>query len=143
MTHKKATMPSQVSDRVGRFDRLADKASQLTSKAWFFTFCVLLVLVWAPSIVLIRSVNTWQLIINTVTTIVTFLLVALLQNGQSRSDMAIQHKLNGIADALGDLTDDLARRRDESSLRSDGEELRTAVGLEKKESTSHNVRPTV
>jgi len=59
--------------------------------------CVLLVVMWAPSYLLLPDVDTWQLIINTVTTIVTFLLVALLQNTQKRADEAIQHKLNTIA----------------------------------------------
>lgn len=140
MAHKRATMPSEVSDRISGFDRLAEKASRVTSKAWFFTFCVVLVIVWAPSIALIRTVNTWQLIINTITTIVTFLLVALLQNSQRRSDLAVQHKLNGIADALGDLMDHLADGQDGGTLSDDADELRRAVGLEQKESTTHNVR---
>ena len=46
---------------------------------------MLLVVIWAPSILLIHSISTWQLIINTLTTIITFLLVALLQNTQERS----------------------------------------------------------
>ena len=50
--------------------------------------CVLLVVIWLPSFFLIRSLDTWQLIINTVTTIITFLMVALLQNSQTRTDQA-------------------------------------------------------
>ena len=73
------------------------------SRAWFFVMCVLLVVLWAPSYFLLGELNTWQLIINTITTIVTFLLVALLQNTQKRADEAVQHKLNAIADALSDL----------------------------------------
>jgi low affinity Fe/Cu permease len=59
-----------------------------------------LVFVWLPTFYLLRDVDTWQLIINTVTTIITFLMVALLQNSQTRSDQALQHKLNAIADGL-------------------------------------------
>src|SRR2546423_15411962 len=98
----KADMPSGVSDKLSLFDRFATAADKVVSGAWFFAFCLLLVIVWAPSIVLIRDINTWQLIINTLTTIVTFLLVALLQNTQTRSDEAVQHKLNAIAGAIGD-----------------------------------------
>lgn len=85
-------LPSEISRKVGAFDRFAERASRLASKAWFFVFCVLLVVIWAPSIALIQNVDTWQLIINTITTIVTFLLVALLQNSQTRADHALpQH----------------------------------------------------
>lgn len=124
-------MPSEVSDRVGAFDRFAEAASRIASRAWFFCFCVLLVVIWAPSILVLRDIDTWQLIINTLTTIITFLMVALLQNSQTRADQAVQHKLNAIADMLSDL----ARER---GLAADARELLDAVGLEDKESTSHN-----
>jgi low affinity Fe/Cu permease len=47
--------------------------------------CVLAVVLWAPSFFLLRNVDTWQLIINTITTIVPFLLVALLQKRAKRA----------------------------------------------------------
>lgn len=68
------------------FDRVAKWVAAQISKPWFFCFCVLLVLVWAPSYFLIGDIDTWQLIINTVTTIVTFLMVALLQNSQQQAE---------------------------------------------------------
>lgn len=77
--------------------------------------------------------DTWQLIINTVTTIITFLLVALLQNTQTRSDQAIQHKLNAIADGLADLMEFVGK---DDGLRRDVAELKAAVGLEEMESTT-------
>lgn len=61
-----------------------------------------MILVFA-SYVVISDKDPWQLIINTVTTIITFLLVALLQNAQRRSEIVQQTKLNAIADALADL----------------------------------------
>jgi low affinity Fe/Cu permease len=132
-TITKADMPSGVSGKLSLFDRFATMADRAVSGAWFFAFCLLLVVIWVPTLVLIRDVNTWQLIINTLTTIVTFLLVALLQNTQTRSDAAVQHKLNAIADGLADLMEELAADRPE--LRRDFEELRDAVGLEKREGT--------
>jgi low affinity Fe/Cu permease len=125
--------PSDVGDGLSVFDRFASWASRLVSGAWFFLLCVLLVVVWVPSYLVLRSVDTWQLIINTVTTIVTFLLVALLQNTQTRSDEALQDKLNEIADALADLMGELADDRPE--LRRHCAELRAAVGLEERESS--------
>jgi low affinity Fe/Cu permease len=83
-------------------------------------------------------VNTWQLIINTITTIVTFLMVALLQNSQTRSDQAVQHKLNAIADGLADLMQHVHTEGADSDLHHDLVELRDAVGLEGHESTSRN-----
>lgn len=124
-------LPSQVSTHVGLFDRFATIASKIASRAWFFAFCVVLVLVWGPSILVIRNIDTWQLIINTATTIITFLLVALLQNSQERADLAVQQKLNAIADALSDLMA-------EQGLDEDARELREAVGLELRESSSNN-----
>jgi Low affinity iron permease len=125
-------LPSQVSDRLGLFDRFAGWASRLASRATFFCFCVLLVVVWAPSYFLLRSVDTWQLIINTATTIITFLLVALLQNSQERSDEALHQKLNAIADGVADLMQVVARDRPE--MLQDRNELLQAVGLENRES---------
>jgi hypothetical protein len=128
------TMPSHVPDGLSVFDRFATRVSGFVSRAWFFVLCVLLVVLWAPSYFLFPDVDTWQLIINTVTTIVTFLLVALLQNTQKRADEAVQHKLNAIADGLADLMGELAKEH--PHLQIDGTELRTAVGLEERESTA-------
>jgi low affinity Fe/Cu permease len=124
----KPAMPSEVDTHVGWFDQFASGASKFVSRAWFFAFCVLLVVIWAPSIALIHSINTWQLIINTLTTIITFLLVALLQNTQERSNNAVQVKLNAIADGLSDLMHAQGYEKDAA-------ELRAAVGLEDRESS--------
>src|SRR5437660_2207317 len=125
-------MPTEVNSRVGFFDRFAGHASTIASRAPFFGACVLLILVWAPT-VLFLSFDTWQLLINTATTIVTFLLVALLQNSQTRNDQPTQHKLNAIADGLADLMRSMAAQDD--GLHEDIKELRAAVGLEDREST--------
>lgn len=135
---KAVLMPTEVSTRVGFFDRFAGAAATVASRAVFFAFCVILIVAWAPSILLLRSVDTWQLIINTATTIITFLMVALLQNSQTRSDQAVQHKLNALADGLADVMAFLAKGGQDSDLENDLKELRAAVGLEEYESTSNN-----
>ncbi|WP_433680369.1 low affinity iron permease family protein [Nocardia sp. CA-119907] len=127
------TMPSEVRGPLTIFDRFATATATLTSKAGFFVFCVLLVLLWAPTFLVLPSIDTWQLVINTATTIVTFLLVALLQNTQSRSDEAIQQKLNAIADALADCMGELSTEYPE--LDRHRQELADAVGLETRESS--------
>jgi len=123
-----AIMPSEVSQDVGWFDRFAERAANLASRAIFFSFCVLMVIVWAPTIFLMKF-ETSQLLINTSTTIITFLMVALLQNSQSRAELAVHHKLNAISKALADM---LEKSHDQPD---DAEELRDAIGLEKIEST--------
>jgi len=90
---------------------------------------VLLVVVWAPSYFLLGSVDTWQLVINTATTIITFLMVALLQNSETRSDEAVQDKLNAIADALSKMMD----AHPSADLSDAISELRDSVGLEDRE----------
>lgn len=142
-------MPSDVSSRVGVFDRFAGVAAKLASRAPFFAFCLFLVVLWlVQGAVLVLSGGSihafldskYQLEINTTTTIITFLMVALLQNSQTRTDQATQHKLNAIADGLADLMEHLAAEFPDSSLDADMAELRRAVGLEAKESTSGNAR---
>jgi len=113
------------------FDRFAESSSDYVSRAPFFAACVLLVLVWLPSYLLIRDVNAWQVVINTATTIVTFLLVALLQNSGRRSDRAIHHKLDALADGLADLMEHQLNR-DKADLARDIADLKQAVGLERR-----------
>jgi hypothetical protein len=140
-------MPSDVSTRVGFFDRFAGRAALFASRAPFFAFCVLLVLLWLLQGLITILVKgdpksfldaQFQLEINTTTTIVTFLMVALLQNSQTREDQATQHKLNAIADGLADLMERWSERFDDAEMRKDIEELRLAVGLEDVESTTDN-----
>jgi hypothetical protein len=113
----------------GTFDRFAARASDFVSEAVFFLACVLLVVVWLPSYFVFRDIDTWQLVINTATTIVTFLLVALLQNSQRRNELAMNAKLDALADGLADLMEGIAPQN--AKLQSDMRELRTAVGIEK------------
>src|SRR6516162_47364 len=145
MEDRAALMPTDVSSRVGFFDRFAGRASNLASRAPFFAACVLLVVVWLLQGVLVILLNgdlasfldaKYQLEINTTTTIVTFLLVAVLQNSQTRNDQATQHKLKAITDGLADLMSNIAEVHDRDPLRNDIRELQAAVGLESKEGTS-------
>lgn len=144
---KAVLMPTEVSSRVGFFDRFAGLTSTLASHAPFFAFCILLVVLWLLQGVIAVATSghfssftssQYQLEINTTTTIITFLLVALLQNSQTRESQATQHKLNAIADGLADLMTYIAERDDDPELRRDIRELRAAVGLEDRESTTKN-----
>jgi low affinity Fe/Cu permease len=135
---EKPSMPSSVTHRLGFFDRFADRCARLASRAPFFAASVFLVVAWLIEGIVLMSIkgslsavidDTYQLQINTLTTVITFLLVALIQNTQTRADEATQEKLNAIADALGDLMTKVDTSAD-TDLEKDVEELRAAVGLE-------------
>jgi len=111
------------------FDRFAERASDLVSHAGFFIACVALVAVWVPSYFFFPSLDTWQLVINTATTIVTFLMVALLQNSQHRAEQAIHQKLDAVADGLADFMEHLGG--DQPGFAEDIDDLRRSVGIEK------------
>jgi low affinity Fe/Cu permease len=145
MSNDHIRMPSEVSTRIGFFDRFAGHAARLVSRAPFFAFCLILVLLWfVQGVVMVATTgklgdftkSSYQLEINTTTTIITFLMVAVLQNSQTREDLAMQHKLNAIADGLADLMRHFSLKEDDQDLAHDIEELRRAVGLEDIESTS-------
>jgi low affinity Fe/Cu permease len=114
----------------GLFDRFASAIANFVSRAPFFAFCVGMVVVWAPTYPLIRDLDTWQLLINTPTTILTFLLVAVLQNSQHRTEVALHQKLDSLADGMADLMDHFLPGDDkDAALARDAHDLRAAVGL--------------
>jgi low affinity Fe/Cu permease len=139
---RRAAEPTK-DDGPGAFDRFATWSSGVVSRAPFFVGCVALVFAWLIEGV-VRVVargpeafldESYQLQINTTTTIITFLLVALLQNSQTRNERALHHKLDTIADALADLMTHTAERADDEDLRRDVRELRESVGLELRETS--------
>jgi low affinity Fe/Cu permease len=117
------------------FDRFAEASAGFVSRAPFFVACVVLVLLWAPSFWLFSTVDTWQLVINTATTIITFLMVALLQNSQHRAEQAIHQKLDALADGLADFMEHLGG--DQPGFVKDIDDLRQAVGIEKQMVDKH------
>ena len=78
------------------FTRLAKAAARFTGRPLCFMLAVLLVLVWIVTGPLFAFSNTWQLVINTGTTIITFLMVFLIQNTQNRDTEAMQIKLDEL-----------------------------------------------
>ncbi len=83
------------------FRKFAHKTSELAGTSWAFTLAILIVLIWALSGPVFNFSQTWQLAINTGTTIVTFLMVFLVQNTQNRDAKAIHLKLDELIKALG------------------------------------------
>lgn len=78
------------------FRKVAHFISQITGNAWTFTMAILLVIFWFFTGPIFNFSETWQLFINTLTTIVTFLMVFLIQNTQNRDTKAIHLKLDEL-----------------------------------------------
>jgi low affinity Fe/Cu permease len=94
------------------FSRLASRTAHLAGKPVTFLIAVAVVLGWAISGPFFGFSDTWQLVINTSTTIVTFLMVFLIQNTQNRDTLALQLKLAELIIAMRGAKDDLATAED-------------------------------
>ena len=93
-THK---LNPKVGDWFGRF---SNRASTWLGSKWAFSGAVLIIVCWAFTGPMFRYSDTWQLVINTGTTIVTFLMVFLIQNTQNRDARAINLKLDELIHAI-------------------------------------------
>ncbi|UCI10543.1 low affinity iron permease family protein [Mesorhizobium sp. B1-1-8] len=78
------------------FNKFAGMVARASGRPLAFALCLLSVILWAISGPLLHYSETWQLVINTGTTIVTFLMVFLIQNTQNRDGAAIQAKLDEL-----------------------------------------------
>ena len=94
------TRGSQDGSLERRADRVAAAVTQSAGSSWGFGLAAGTVVVWLVSGPLFRWSDTWQLVINTGTTIVTFLMIFLVQRTQNRDGLAIQLKLNELVAAV-------------------------------------------
>ncbi|RIV19114.1 low affinity iron permease family protein [Fibrisoma montanum] len=78
------------------FERLASRATKATGSSTAFLLALLTVIIWLVTGPLFNYSDTWQLVINTGTTIVTFLMVFLIQKSQNKDSLAMQIKLNEL-----------------------------------------------
>lgn len=81
------------------FERFASMVTKATGSTPAFIIAFIIVLIWAASGPFFHYSETWQLVINTGTTIITFLMVFLIQKGQNKDSLAIQLKLNELVAA--------------------------------------------
>lgn len=109
------------------FTRFTSSVSQVLGHAWVFVIALILLLSWAISGPIFGFSDTWQLIINTSTTIVTFLMVFIIQNTQNRDNMAMNLKLDALMERADvsekdlldaeDMSDKLLEKRKQSMQR--------------------------
>jgi low affinity Fe/Cu permease len=130
MAEEHPTSPSDVTEDTTWFDRFADAMSNAAARAPFFLVCVSFALAWAVTGPFVHFTHGWVDSLEVVATLVTFLLVALLENESWRGNKATQRKLNAIASALAELMEQNEVNPEEVR------QLNAAVGLEKRESSS-------
>ncbi len=82
------------------FHRFAVKVSKLVGSPWAFVFAIFIIIAWILTGPIFHFSDTWQLVINTGTTIITFLMVFLIQNSQNREANATQLKLDELIRAI-------------------------------------------
>ncbi len=98
------------------FDKFSAKVTKVTGSSYAFIVAVLFVIIWACSGPLFHFSDTWQLVVNAATSVITFLMVFIIQQSQNKDTMALQLKLNELIAAsnkasnrlidVEDLTDD-------------------------------------
>lgn len=110
------------------FERMVEHIQQIVSHAPFFIVCVFIVLAWAASFPLFYDTKSWMAVIHTVSSVLSLLLLVLLENAGRRGEEAAQEKLNVLAEALSDLME--SRAQDDPRLEEGVRRLRDAVGLE-------------
>jgi low affinity Fe/Cu permease len=82
------------------FEALAERSARLAGSRYAFGIAFAIILVWAASGPIFHFSDTWQLVINTSTTIITFLMVFLIQNTQNRESKALAVKIDELIRAI-------------------------------------------
>ena len=126
------------------FRLFARRSSSMLGSAWAFTAALLVIVIWLISGPVFHFSDTWQLIINTATTIITFLMVFLIQNTQNRDAKAVHLKLDELIRAVKDARNelvDLENLSDEELQRLEEQFRKTRKRAENDGSPSRHIDP--
>jgi low affinity Fe/Cu permease len=126
------------------FHNFAAKASYIAGTKWAFILAVVIILAWAVTGPYYHYSDTWQLVINTGTTIVTFLMVFLIQQAQNKDTHAIELKLNELVAAMEGASNrliDVESLSDEDleTLRRFYQQLATMAKRDRRLTESHSI----
>lgn len=114
------------------FTRFTSSVSSAMGRPWIFVIALAVLLMWGLSGPLLGFSDTWQLIINTSTTIITFLMVFIIQNTQNRDNLALNIKQDAIMRKLGISGKDLLEAEDHSDKELEKEKRKMQNGKSKK-----------
>jgi len=128
--HRPARQARKTGGDRSAFDRFVEAIYLKVSRPSFFFACVTVIALWLLSAPLWADLKAWQYVIHTVASVITLLLLALLENAARRDEEASQEKLNVIAEALAALME--SRAAEDPKLEQDVKKLRDAVGLEER-----------
>lgn len=131
MDRTDAAVSREKSSGLDPFEKFVEAATKLISRAPFFAVVVAVVVVWAASFPLWKSITKWELAIHTVGGVLSLLLLVLLENAGRRNTEAVQEKLNVIAEAMAAFMESQLDD-DDAELREAVDNLREAVGLEER-----------
>jgi len=141
-------MANQVNENISGFEKVSNIITNYSGSSPVFMGAIGLLLLWAISGPVFHFSNTWLLIINTGTSIITFLMVFLIQKSQNKESIAVQLKLNELIAASNSASNRLLNIQDlsEDELRILYEHYRTLVELTQKapsNTKSHSVEDAI
>ncbi len=128
MERNEAAESRKKSDGRSPFEVFVEATYQQASRAPFFFVCLFIVVAWFASVPLWVDLKAWQVAIHTVASVLSLLLLVLLENASRRSGEAAQEKMNVIAEALAALM--ASQAQTDPELDDAVRKLREAVGLE-------------
>ncbi|MGH3458344.1 low affinity iron permease family protein [Aeromicrobium sp.] len=130
MARTEAADDREKSDGRNPFERFVEASYQRVSRAPFFIVCLFIVIAWLVSMPWWPDIKSWQVAIHTVASVLSLLLLVLLENASRRSTESAQEKMNVIAEGLAALME--SRADQDPELDEAVHKLRDAVGLEER-----------
>ena len=130
MDTKDAAEDRKKDDGRGPFEKFVESANQIVSRAPFFLLCLAIVVGWAASYPLWPSGKDWQYAIHTIASVISLLVLVLLENAGRRAEETAQEKLNVLAEGLAALMESVGHK--DKELQEAHRRLTEAVGLEQR-----------